>query len=75
MLKDVKSTTFLSATLRIENSFNKIKKHLGQEKAKEFIIPPTLIKEKTKIFALKDVGGMMKPSYIKNVSKFIYNAH
>ncbi|MBE6089881.1 MAG: DEAD/DEAH box helicase [Clostridium beijerinckii] len=74
MLKDVKSTTFLSATLRIENSFNKIKKHLGQEKAKEFIIPPTFdLKKRTKIFALKDVGRYDEPSYIKNVSKFIYN--
>jgi len=75
MLKDIKSTTFLSATLRIENSFNKIKKHLGQEKAKEFIIPPTFdLKKRTKIFALKDVGRYDEPSYIKNVSKFIYNA-
>lgn len=66
MLKDVKSTTFLSATLRIENSFNKIKKHLGQEKAKEFIIPPTFdLKKRTKIFALKDVGRYDEPSYIK----------
>ncbi|MBN7575761.1 exonuclease [Clostridium sp. 2-1] len=74
MLKDVKSTTFLSATLRIENSFNKMKKHLGQEKAKEFIIPPTFdLKKRTKIFALKDVGRYDEPSYIKNVSKFIYN--
>ncbi len=74
MLKDVKSTTFLSATFRIENSFNKIKKHLGQEKAKEFVIPPTFdLKRRTKIFALNDVGRYDEASYIKNISKFIYD--
>ena len=73
MLKDVKSTTFLSATLRIENSFNKMKKHLGQEKAKEFVIPPTFdLKRRTKIFALNDAGRYDEPSYIKNISKFIF---
>src|SRR5471030_1676321 len=74
MLKDVKSTTFLSATLRIENSFNKIKKHLGQDKAKEFAIPPTFdLKKRTKIFALNDVGRYDEASYIKNISKFIFD--
>ncbi|MVX66558.1 DEAD/DEAH box helicase [Clostridium chromiireducens] len=74
MLKDVKSTTFLSATFKIENSFNKIKKHLGQEKAKEFLIPPTFdLKRRTKIFALNDVGRYDEPSYIKNVARFIFN--
>lgn len=73
MLKDIKSTTFLSATFRIENSFNKMKKHLGQEKAKDFIIPPTFnLKQRTKIFALNDVGRYDEPSYIKNISKFIF---
>jgi Rad3-related DNA helicases len=72
MLKEVKSTTFLSATLRIENSFNRMKKHLGQEKAKEFLIPPTFdLKKRTKIFACNDVGRYDEPSYIKNVSKFV----
>lgn len=73
MLKDVKSTTFLSATLRIENSFSRIKKHLGQEKAKEFLIPSVFnLRKRTKIFALKDMGRYDEPSYIKNVSKFIF---
>ncbi|WP_238917330.1 helicase C-terminal domain-containing protein [Clostridium sp. YIM B02555] len=73
MLKDVKSTTFLSATLRIENSFNKIKKHLGQEKAKEFIIPSTFnLKNRTKIYALNNVGRYDEPAYIRNISKFIF---
>lgn len=73
MLKDIKSTTFLSATFRIENSFNKMKKHLGQENAKEFIIPPTFnLKQRTKIFALNDLGRYDEPSYIKNISKFIF---
>ena len=74
MLKEVKSTTFLSATLRIENSFNKIKKHLGQEKANEFVIPPTFdLKKRTKIFALNNIGRYDEPSYIKNVAKFIFS--
>lgn len=73
MLKDVKSTTFVSATFRIENSFNKVKKHLGQEKANEFIISPTFdLKRRTKIFALNDVGRYDAPRYIKNISKFIF---
>lgn len=72
MLKEVKSTTFLSATLRIENSFNEMKRHLGQEKAKEFLIPPTFdLKKRTKIFALNDIGKYDESSYIKNVSKFV----
>ncbi|WP_294403707.1 helicase C-terminal domain-containing protein [uncultured Clostridium sp.] len=73
MLKDVKSTTFLSATLRIENSFNRMKKHLGQENAKEFLIPPVFdLKRQTKIFALRDMGRYDDPAYIKNISRFIY---
>ena len=73
MLKDVKSTAFLSATLRIENSFNRMKKHLGQEKAKEFLIPPVFdLKKQTKIFALNDMGRYDESQYIKKISKFIY---
>lgn len=74
MLKEVKSTTFLSATLRIEKSFEKIKKHLGQENSKEFIIPPTFnLKQRTKIFALNDIGSYDSPYYIKNMAQFIFN--
>lgn len=73
MLKDVKSTTFLSATLRIENSFNRMKRHLGQERAKEFSIPPVFdLKRQTKIFALKDMGHYDDANYIKRISRFIY---
>lgn len=73
MLKDVKSTTFLSATLRIENSFNRIKKHLGQEKANDFLIPPVFdLKKQTKIFALTDMGRYDDANYIKRISNFIY---
>ena len=73
MLKDIKSTTFLSATLRIENSFNNMKKHLGQEKANEFIIPAVFnLKQKTKIFAMNDMGSYDDRHYIKNISRFIF---
>ncbi|MDR5587855.1 helicase C-terminal domain-containing protein [Clostridium aquiflavi] len=74
MLKEVKSTTFLSATLRIENSFKKIKKHLGQENSDEFIIPSTFnLKQRTKIFALNDIGSYDSPNYTKNMAYFIFN--
>ncbi|MGN0143576.1 MAG: helicase C-terminal domain-containing protein [Clostridium sp.] len=73
MLKDVKSTTFLSATLRIENSFNRMKRHLGQDKAKEFSIPPVFdMKRQTKIFALNDMGHYNDSNFIKRISNFIY---
>ena len=38
-LKDVKSVTYLSATMRVENSFNKIKNFLGQKDARELVLP------------------------------------
>ena len=73
MLKDVKSTTFLSATLRIDNGFMQMKKHLGQEKANEFVIPSTFkLKNQTKIFALNDVGRYDDAKYVRNISKFIF---
>lgn len=73
ILSDVKSTIFLSATLRIDNSFNNIKKHLGQETAKEFKIPPVFnLKDKTRIFTLKDLGSYNSTNYIKNISEFIF---
>lgn len=73
MLKDIKSTTFLSATLRIENSFNNMKKHLGQDNAKEFKIPAVFnLKKKTKIFAMNDMGSYDDSHYIKNISRFIF---
>ena len=38
------------------------------------MIPPTFdLKKRTKIFALNDVGRYDEPSYIKNVSKFIFD--
>ncbi|AOR23528.1 helicase C-terminal domain-containing protein [Clostridium taeniosporum] len=74
MLKEVKSVTFLSATLRIEKSFEKIKNHLGQENSKEFIIPPTFnLKQRTKIFALNDIGSYNSSNYIRNMAQFIFN--
>lgn len=73
ILSEVKSTIFLSATLRIDNSFKNIKKHLGQETAKEFKIPPVFnLRDKTRIFTLKDLGTYDSNNYIKNISKFIF---
>lgn len=73
MLKDTKSTTFLSATLRIDNSFYSMKKHLGQIKAGEFLIPSSFnLKAQTKIIALNDIGRYDDNRFIKNVAKFIF---
>ena len=75
MLKDIKSTAFLSATLRIDNSFYAMKKHLGQLKAKEFLIPSTFdLKNMTKIIALKDIGRYDEASFIKKAAKFIFES-
>ncbi len=75
MLKDIKSTTFLSATLRIDNSFYQMKKHLGQIKAKEFMISSDFqLKTRTKIFALNNVGRYDEGAYIKKVSRFIFES-
>lgn len=74
ILKDVKSTVFLSATMRINNSFNRIKKFLGQENAKEFVHPPTFnLKEQTRIFTIKDIGSYYSEDFSKNSAQFIYN--
>lgn len=75
ILCDVKSTTFLSATLRIDNSFNNIKKHLGQENANEYKIPAVFnLKDKTRIFTLNDLGSYKNRDYIKNISEFIFKS-
>ncbi len=75
MLKDIKSTTFLSATFRIDNSFYQIKKHLGQLKAKEFLIPSAFdLRNMTKIIALSDMGRYDEGSYIKKTAKFIFES-
>jgi ATP-dependent DNA helicase DinG len=73
ILKDVKSTTFLSATLRINNSLKKIKRSLGQNEAKELIVPQTFkLKDRTKIFVLKNIGRYNSNNFIVNSAKFIY---
>ena len=73
ILKDVKSVTFLSATLRINNSFSRIKDILGQKEAKEWIVPPTFnLKDRTRIFTLKDIGAYNSKNFIENSAQFIY---
>lgn len=74
ILKDVKSTTFLSATMRINNSFSEIKNVLGQKEAHELVVPPTFnLKSKTKIFVLKDIGRYNSTSFAKNSAEFVFN--
>jgi len=73
ILKDVKSTTFLSATMRINRSFGRIKGVLGQREAKELIVPPTFnLKDRTKIFSVKDIGKYDSPSFVSNVAQFVF---
>ena len=74
VLKEVKSTAFLSATMRINNSFNRIKNHLGQKEAKELIVPPTFnLRDRTKIYSISDIGRYNSSNFIKNSARFIYN--
>lgn len=74
ILKEVKSTVFISATLRINNNFINIKKLLGQEKAENVQIDPIFdLKKRTKIFTVRDIGSYKyKERYIYNSSKFIF---
>lgn len=74
ILKDVKSTVFLSATMRINNSFGRIKNFLGQENAKEFVHSPTFnLKEQTRIFTIKDIGNYYSEDFSANAAQFIYS--
>ena len=73
ILKDVKSTTFLSATMRINSSFNEIKKLLGQKNAKEFVVNPTFdLKNRTKIFVMKNIGRYNSSDFHYKSAEFIY---
>lgn len=74
ILKDVKSTVFLSATLRINNNFINIKKLLGQENAETLQIDPIFdLKSRTKIFTVRDIGSYKdKKRYVDNSAKFIF---
>lgn len=74
MLKEVKSTVFISATLRINNSFNEVKKILGQQEANTFFIKPVFnLKDRTKIFTVKDIGSYKNEDiFANNTAKFIY---
>lgn len=74
ILKDVKSTTFLSATMRINSSFGRIKDILGQRGAKEVIVPPTFnLKNRTKISVIRDIGSYNSLDFVPNVAKFIFD--
>ena len=63
----------MSATLRINNSFSRIKSILGQEEAEEWVVPPTFnLRDRTRIITLKDIGRDNSRDFIENSSKFIY---
>lgn len=73
ILKEVKSTTFLSATMRSNNSFKRAKYILGQKDAKELVIAPTFdLKRQTKIFIPKDMGTYNSPNFIEKSARFIF---
>ncbi|SCK03054.1 Probable ATP-dependent helicase dinG homolog [uncultured Clostridium sp.] len=75
MLNEVKSTVFISATLRINNSFQEVKRVLGQKDANTFWIKPVFnLKHRTKIFTVKDIGSYKnEESFAENTAKLIYN--
>lgn len=74
ILKEVKSVTFLSATMRINNSFSRIKGILGQENSKELVVPPTFnLKRRTRIYTVNDIGRYNSSDFVKKSSLFIFN--
>ena len=75
MLNEVKSTVFISATLRINNSFQEVKRILGQQDANTFWIKPVFnLKNRTKIFTVKDIGSYKdEESFAENTAKLIYD--
>lgn len=73
ILKEVKSTTFLSATMRINNSFGEIKGLLGQRDANELVVRPTFdLRNRTKIFSVNDVGRYNNREFIEKTAYFIF---
>lgn len=74
ILKEVKSTVFISATLRINNNFKNVKKILEQEEAQTLQVESIFnLKKRTKIILLKDIGSYKnQEKYIMNSAKFIY---
>ncbi|MBC5630005.1 DEAD/DEAH box helicase [Clostridium sp. NSJ-6] len=75
MLNEVKSTVFISATLRINNSFQEVKRVLGQKDANTFWIKPVFnLKNRTKIFTVKDIGSYKNEElFAENTAKLIYD--
>lgn len=75
IFKETKSITFLSATLKINNSFYDVKRILGQENADDFTIRPVFnLKEKTRIFTVRGIGSYKDGErFNKNTAKFIYD--
>lgn len=74
MLNEVKSTVFISATLRINNSFQEVKKILGQFQASTFYIKPVFnLRDRTKIFTVKDIGSYKNEKlFANNTAKLIF---
>ena len=75
ILSGVKSTVFISATLRINNHFDNIKKIMSQESAESLKIEPIFdLKNRTKIFSVKGIGSYKeRETYISNSAKFIFD--
>ena len=75
MLNGVKSTVFISATLRINNSFEEVKRTLGQQKANTFSIKPVFnLKSRTKIITVKDIGSYKnEENFSDNTAKLVFD--
>ena len=72
ILNNAKSVTFLSATLRINNSYENIKKLLDQRNASEHTIEPVFkLRRRTKIFITDDIGTYTNKDYVKKSCNLI----
>lgn len=73
ILNNAKSVAFLSATLRINNSYKSIKEILEQREANEYTVNPVFnIKKRTKVFIAEDIGDYRQKSYVEKGASLIF---
>ena len=73
ILNNAKSVAFLSATLRINNSYKSIKEILEQREANEYKVNPVFnLKKRTKVFIAEDIGDYRQKSYVEKGASLIF---
>ena len=73
ILNNAKSVAFLSATLRINNSYKSIKEILEQREANEYTVNPVFnLKKRTKVFIAEDIGDYRQKSYVEKGASLIF---